>query len=66
MESRMEELILNHGVAISRIEDCEDDMQVCKGDIDAIKIEQASMGRDIHMLEGAMGGMQEDLENLAG
>jgi hypothetical protein len=64
MESRMEESILNHGVAISRIEDCEDDMQVCKGDIDAIKIEQASMARDIRMLEGAMGGTQEDLEDV--
>jgi hypothetical protein len=62
----MEESILNHSVAISRIEDCKDDMQVCKGDIDAIKIEQASMGWDIRMLEGAMGGTQEDLENLGG
>jgi hypothetical protein len=64
MESRMEESILNHSVAISRIEDCEDDMNVCKNDIDALKIEQASMGRDIWMLEGAMGGTQEDLENV--
>jgi hypothetical protein len=63
MESRMEESILNHGVVISRVEDCEDDMQVCKGDIDAIKIEQASMVRDIRMLEGAMGVTQEDLED---
>jgi hypothetical protein len=66
MESRMEELILNHGVAISRIEDCEDDMNVCKGDVDMIKIEQALMGWDIRMLEGAMGGTQEDLEVLSG
>jgi hypothetical protein len=66
MESRMEESILNHGVAIMRIEDCEDNMQICKGDIDAIKIEQSSMGRDIRMLEGAMGGTQEDLERLGG
>ena len=62
----MEESILNHGVAISRVEDCEDNMQVCKGDIDVVKIEQALMGQDIRMLEGAMGGTQEDLENLAG
>ena len=62
----MEELILNHSMAILRIEDGNDDMQICKGDIDAIKIEQASMGRDIRMLEGAMGGTQEDLENLTG
>jgi hypothetical protein len=66
MELRMEESILNHGIAISRIEDCEDDMNVCKGDIDVIKIEQALMGQDIHMLEGAMGGTQEVLEVLGG
>jgi hypothetical protein len=66
MESRMEESILNHSVAISRIEDCEDNMNVCKGDIDVVKIEQALMGRDIRMLEGAMGGTQEDLERLGG
>jgi hypothetical protein len=64
MESKMEESILNHGVAISRIEDCQDDMQVCKGDIDAVKIKQALMGRDIRMLEGAMGGTQEDPEDV--
>jgi hypothetical protein len=64
MESRMEESILNHSIAISRIEDCEDDMQVCKGDIDAVKIKQVSMAWDIRMLEGAMGGTQEDLEVL--
>jgi hypothetical protein len=61
----MEESILNHSVAISRIEDCEDDMNVCKGNINVIKIRQVSMGHDIRMLEGAMGGTQEDLENLS-
>jgi hypothetical protein len=65
MESRMEELILNHGVVISRIEDCKDDMNVCKNDFDTLKLEQVSMGRDIRMLEGAMGGTQEDLENVS-
>jgi hypothetical protein len=60
----MEESILNHGVAISRIKDCKDDMQVCKGDIDAVKIEQASMGRDIRMLEGAMGVIAADFSIL--
>jgi hypothetical protein len=64
MELRMEESILNHGMAISRIEDCEDNMNICKNDIDTLKLEQASMGRDIRMLEGAMGGRQEDLENV--
>jgi hypothetical protein len=33
----MEESILNHSIAISRIEDCEDNMQVCKGDIDVLR-----------------------------
>jgi hypothetical protein len=66
MESRMEESISNHSMAISRIEDCEDNMNVCKNDVDTLKLEQVSMGCDIRMLEGAMGGMQEDLENLAG
>jgi hypothetical protein len=53
MELRMEELILNHHVAISRIEDCEDDMNVCKNDVDTLKLEQASMG-----------SVHEELENL--
>jgi hypothetical protein len=66
MELRVEELFLNHNVAISRIEDCKDNMNICKGDIDAVKIEQVSMGQDIHILEGAMGGTQEDLERLSG
>jgi hypothetical protein len=64
MELRVEESILNHSVAISRIEDCKDDMQVCKGDIDAVKIEQTSMARDVRMLEASMGSIHEQLENL--
>jgi hypothetical protein len=60
----MEESILNHGVAISRIEDCEDDMNVCKNDIDHAKLEQASMGRDIQMLEASMDSVHEQLETL--
>jgi hypothetical protein len=65
MELRMEESILNHSLAISWIEDCEDDMNICKNDVDTLKLEQASMGRNIRMLEGAMGGTQEDLENIS-
>jgi hypothetical protein len=53
----MEESILNHSVAISRIEDCEDDMQICKGDIDALKINHSSIEWDIWMLEGSMGSV---------
>jgi hypothetical protein len=64
MESRMEESILNHSVAISRIEDCEDDMNICKNDVDSLKLEQGSMGRDIQMLEASMGSVHEELENL--
>ena len=54
-------MIDNHGVAISRIKDCEDDMQVCKGDIDNSKILLASMGCDVEMLEASMGSVQAQL-----
>jgi chromosome segregation ATPase len=64
MESRVEDSILNHSVVISRIEDCEDNMQICKGDVDSIKIEQVSMARDIRMLEVSMGSVHEQLEDL--
>jgi hypothetical protein len=64
MESRMEESILVHDVAISWIEDCEDDMNVCKNDVDTFRLEQGSMGRDIQMLEASMGSVHEELENL--
>jgi hypothetical protein len=64
MESRMEESILNHSMAISRIEDCEDAMNVCNNDVDLLKLDQALMGRDIQMLEALMGSVHEELENL--
>jgi chromosome segregation ATPase len=64
MESRMEESILNHSVAISRVEDCEDDMNICKNDMDTLRLEQGSMGRDIQILEASMGSVHEELENL--
>jgi hypothetical protein len=51
-------------VFASRLEDTEDDMKVCQNDIDVLKLEQASMGRDIRMLEASMGGAHEQLENL--
>jgi hypothetical protein len=60
----MEESILNHSVAISRIEDCEDDMNVCKNNVNTLKLEQASMGHDVRMLEASMGSVHEELENL--
>jgi hypothetical protein len=49
---------------VSRMEDVEDDMQVCKNDIDVLKLERASMCRDIRMLEASMGLVHEQLETL--
>jgi hypothetical protein len=51
-------------VIVSRLDDAKDDMQVCQNDIDVLKLEQASMGRDIGMLEASMGSAHEQLENL--
>jgi hypothetical protein len=64
MESRMEESILNHSVAISRIEDCEDDMNICKNDVDMLKLEQGVDGRDIQMLEVSMGWSMKNWRTL--
>jgi hypothetical protein len=64
MELRMEESIANHSVAILRIEDCKDAMNVCNNDVDTLKLEQASMGHDIQMLEASMGSVHEQLESL--
>jgi hypothetical protein len=52
------------GAIVSQLEDVEDDMQVCKNDVDVLKLEQASMGRDIRMLEASMGLAHEQLEVL--
>ena len=60
----MEESIGNHSVAISRIEDLEDDMKVCKEDIDQRKIHEASIDRDVRMLEASMGNAFEQLERV--
>ena len=60
----MEELFSNHNVAISRIKDCEDDMKICKEDIDQNKIRLSSVNRDICMLEALMGRVHEQLEDL--
>jgi hypothetical protein len=57
----MEESFANHSVAISRVEDCEDDMQVCKGDIDNVKLLLTSRGRDVEMLEASIGVIQPQL-----
>ena len=60
----MEELISNHSVVISRIEDCEDDMKICKENIDQNKIRLSSVDRDICMLEASMGSVHKQLEDL--
>ena len=60
----MEESFSNHNVAISRIEDCEDDMMICREDIDQSKIRLLSVDRDIRMLEASMGSVHKQLEDL--
>ena len=60
----MEESIGNHSVAISRIEDLEDNMRICKEDIDQRKIYGASVDWDICMLEASMGNTFEQLEKV--
>ena len=60
----MEESIGNHSVAISRIEDLEDDMKICKVDIDQRKIHGASVDRDIRMFEASLGNAFEQLERV--
>ena len=60
----MKESIANHSVAISRTEDCEDDMKICQGDVDQNRIRLSSVDRDIRMLEASMGSAHEQLETL--
>ena len=60
----MEESIGNHSVAILRIEDLEEDMKICKEDIDQRKIHRASVDRDLRMLEASMGNAFEQLERV--
>jgi hypothetical protein len=48
----------------SRLEDTEDNMQVCQNDVDVLKLEQASRGQDIRMLEASMGSVHKQLEDL--
>jgi DNA repair exonuclease SbcCD ATPase subunit len=59
----MEESIDNHSVAISRIEDCEDDMQICKGDVDHTKILLGMVQREVQMLETSMGTIQQQVSS---
>ena len=60
----MEESFSNHNVAMSRIEDCKDDMKICKEDINQNKICLSSVDRDICMLEASMGSVHKQLEDI--
>jgi chromosome segregation ATPase len=64
LDSRLEELAQNHDVAISRLEDEEDDMQVVKNDIDVTKIQLSSAEREIHLLDSLMDNAHKQLEDL--
>jgi hypothetical protein len=49
---------------VSQLEDVEDDMQICKNDVDTLRLEQALMGHDVQMLEVSMGSVHEQLKSL--
>jgi chromosome segregation ATPase len=49
---------------VHRLEDVEDDMQVCKTDIDVTRIQLSSAERDIRLLEGSMENAHQGIENL--
>jgi hypothetical protein len=51
-------------VIVSRLDDAKDNMTICQHDIDVLKLEQVSMGRDVRMLEASMGSAHEQLESL--
>jgi hypothetical protein len=57
MESQMEESILHHEVVISRIKDCNDDMNICKNDVDMLKLEQGTMDGKGHPDAGGVDGV---------
>jgi chromosome segregation ATPase len=49
---------------VHRLEDVEDDMQVCKNDIDVTRIQLSSAERDICLLEGSMKNTHQEIEDL--
>jgi hypothetical protein len=49
---------------VHRLEDVEDDMQICKNDIDVTRIQLLSAERDIRLLEGSMENAHKGIENL--
>jgi hypothetical protein len=49
---------------VHRLEDVEDDMQICKNDIDVTRIQLSSAERDICLLEGSMENAHQGIEDL--
>jgi hypothetical protein len=49
---------------VHRLEDLEDDMQVCQNDIDVMKIRLASVESDVLLLEGSSNNAHKGLEDL--
>jgi chromosome segregation ATPase len=49
---------------VHRLEDVEDDMQVCKNDINVTRIQLSSAERDIRLLEGSMENAHQGIEDL--
>jgi hypothetical protein len=49
---------------VHRLEDVEDDMQICKNDIDVARLRLLSVEGDIHVLEGSMENAHQGIEDL--
>jgi hypothetical protein len=49
---------------VHRLEDVEDDMQVCKTDIDVTRIQLLLVEREIRLLDGSMENAHKGLEDL--
>jgi hypothetical protein len=60
----MVEMSQGHDIAISRLEDVEDNMQVVKSDIDVTKIQLSSVEREIRLLDSSMDNTHKQLEDL--
>ena len=61
---RMGELSDNYNSSVTRLKDVEDDMQVCRTDIDVMKIQLSLSERDVRMLESLMESAHNQLEDL--
>jgi SMC interacting uncharacterized protein involved in chromosome segregation len=64
MDSSLVEMSQDNDVAISRLEDVEDNMQVVKNDINVAKIQLALAEREIHLLDLSMDNAHKQLEDL--